>query len=88
MHLRSRKTRVRPTDAVQVTIATSSGEEAWYAWNIYSFPHIQIDTQTKQSHFRVWNIKVANNLPDGNDRREEDQESENTMDVPLSSEAV
>ena len=32
-------------------------------------------------------IRVVNSVPDGNDRREKDQESENA-DVPLSSEAV
>ena len=32
-------------------------------------------------------MKLEDNMPDRNDRREEDQESEN-VDVPLSSEAV
>ena len=37
MRLRSRKTRVRPTEPVQVTMATSSGEEAWYVTDPSSF---------------------------------------------------
>ena len=37
MRLRSWKTRVRPTEAVQVTMATSSGEEAWYVTDPSSF---------------------------------------------------